>query len=126
MTGSKPVLAVATIGVSLLPETVRLLVGILANHLDPLTAMAAPPLLLNLEPVKAGEGTFTKPDLVPDGVYDPEFLQCLQKGGGSAEQKSTLEVYGIKGTAVLAAIDAGSGVLRGVETPGVFGFAAAY
>jgi len=126
MIGSKPVLAVATIGVSLLPETVRLLVGVLSNHLDPLTAMAAPPLLLNLEPVKTGEGTFTKPDLVPEGVYDQEFLQRLQKAGVSTEQKSTLEVYGIKGTAVLGAIDAASGVLRGVETPRIFGFADTY
>jgi len=126
MIGSTPDLAIATIGVSLLPETVRLLVGVLANHLDPLTAMAAPPLLLNLEPVKSGEGTFTKPDLVPEGVYDREFLQRLQKAGVGTEQKSTLEVYGIKGTAVLAAIDAESGVLRAVETPRVFGFADAY
>lgn len=74
MNGRKPDLAVATIGVSLLPETVRLLVGVLSNHLDPLTVMAAPPLLFNLERLKTGEGDFTKPYLVPEGVYDPELL----------------------------------------------------
>lgn len=126
MKGGKPELAVATIGVSLLPETVRLLVGVLANHLDPLTAMAAPPLLLNLEPMKTGDGDLTKPDLVPEGVYDSDFLQHLQKAGAVIEQKSTLEVYGIKGTAVLGVIDPDSGTLRSVETPHVFGFADAY
>jgi gamma-glutamyltranspeptidase/glutathione hydrolase len=126
MKAGKPDLAVATIGVSLLPETVRLLVGVLSNHLAPLTVMAAPPLLFNLEPKRTGEGTFTKAYLVPEGVYDPELLQHLQESGVSIEQKSTMEVYGIKGTAVLGAIDLGSGVLRGVETPRVFGFADAY
>jgi gamma-glutamyltranspeptidase/glutathione hydrolase len=126
MKGGKPELAIATIGVSLLPETVRLLVGVLANHLDPLTAMAAPPMLLNLELMKTGEGNFTKPDLVPAGAYDADFLQLIQKAGVAIEQKSILEVYGIKGTAVLGAIDPDSGVSRGAETPHVFGFAEAY
>ncbi|MGD0096948.1 MAG: gamma-glutamyltransferase [Terracidiphilus sp.] len=126
MNGSKPDLAVATIGVSLLPETVRLLVSVLSNHLDPLTVMAAPPLLLNLEPLRTGEGNFTKPYLVPEGVYDPEFLQQLRESGIIIKQKSTIEVYGIKGTAVLGVIDQQSGVLRGAETPRVFGFADAY
>jgi gamma-glutamyltranspeptidase/glutathione hydrolase len=126
MNGRKPDLAVATIGVSLLPETVRLLVGVLSNHLDPLTVMAAPPLLFNLERLKTGEGDFTKPYLVPEGVYDPELLQRLQESGVSIKQKSTTEVYGIKGTAVLGAMNQPSGVLRGVETPRVFGFTDAY
>jgi gamma-glutamyltranspeptidase/glutathione hydrolase len=126
MKAGKPDLAVATIGVSLLPETVRLLVGVLSNRLDPLTVMAAPPLLFNLEPMRTGEGTFTKAYLVPESAYDPELLQRLRESGVNIEQKSTAEVYGIKGTAVLGAIDLGSGVLRGVETPRVFGFADAY
>jgi gamma-glutamyltranspeptidase / glutathione hydrolase len=126
MKDGKPELAIATIGVSLLPETVRLLVNILSNHIDPLAAMAAPPLLLNLEPVKASEGTFTKLELVPAGVYDQELLQHLQESGVGLEQKTTLEVYGIKGTAVLGVFDQPSGVLHGVETPRVFGFADAY
>lgn len=126
MKDGKPQLAIATIGVSLMPETVRLLVGVLANHLDPLTAMAAPPLLLNLEPVKAGEKAFTKPYLVPEGAYNPELLQAIQKSGLGIEQKSTVEVYGIKGTAVLGAIDQQRRVVHGAEVPRVFGFAEAY
>jgi hypothetical protein len=42
------------------------------------------------------------------------------------EEKPKQEVSVIKGTAVLATIDPQSGALRSVETPGVFGFAAAY
>jgi len=126
MKGGKPELAVATVGMSLMPETVRVLVGVLSNHLDPLTVMAAPPLLANNEPIKADQGTFTKPDLVPEGAYDPVFLRRLQQTGVNVEQKSKQDANMVKGTAVLGTIDPQSDVLRSTETPGVFGFAAAY
>ena len=126
MTGSKPVLALANVGESLIPETVRLVVATFANRLDPLAAMAAPPLLMNAEPMKAGETWFTKPELVPDGAYDAEFLQKLGASGVVFEQRSKQEASAIKGTAAMGTIDPVSGVLRGVETPGVFGFVAAY
>jgi len=126
MTGAKPVLAIASIGASLVPETVRLVVGILANRLDPLAAMAAPPLLINYQPEKAGETYFTKPELVPEGAYDAEFLQHLRTSGVNTEQKSKQEADTLKGTAVLGTIDPQSNLRRSVETPGVYGFAAAY
>jgi gamma-glutamyltranspeptidase/glutathione hydrolase len=125
MTGIRPVLAIASVGSSLIPETVRLVVLTLANQLDPLAAMAAPPVLLNLEPPKPGESFLTKPDLVPEGAYDPEFLERLQATGFKFEQRSKQEASAIKGTAVIGTIDPESGVFRGAETPGVFGFATA-
>ena len=126
MTGNKPSLALASIGESLGPETVRLMVTILANHLDPLVAMAAPPMLMNARPLKEGETFMTVPGAIPEGAYDPAFLQLLQDAGVRVEQKPKQEAYAIKGTAVLATIDAQSGTLQSVETPGIFGFAAAY
>jgi len=126
MTGDKPTLALASIGESLGPETVRLLVTTLANHLDPLVAMAAPPMLMNAGPLKEGETFMTAPEAIPEGAYDPGFLQLLQESGVHVVEKPKQEVSAIKGTAVLAMIDLKSGALRSVETPGVFGFAAAY
>ena len=126
MAGARPVLAVASVGESLTPETLRVLVGTLANHLDPLAVMAAPPLLINDERETAGETFSTKPELVPEGAYDLEFLQHLRALGVNTEQKSKQEVYTLRGTAVLGTIDPESGVLRSAETPGVFGFADAY
>jgi hypothetical protein len=46
--------------------------------------------------------------------------------GVNTEQKSKLEANTLKGTAVLGTIDPQSGVLRSAETPGVFGFSAAF
>ena len=125
MDGTRPVLAVASIGESLTPETLRVLVGTLANHLDPLAVMAGPPLLVNDQPEKAGESFSTKPELVPEGAYDLEFLQHLRTLGVNTEQKSKQEANTLRGTAVLGAIDVNSGAMRAAETPGVYGFAEA-
>jgi len=88
--------------------------------------MAAPPMLMNAGPLKEGETFMTAPEAIPEGAYDPGFLQLLQESGVHVVEKPKQEVSAIKGTAVLAMIDLKSGALRSVETPGVFGFAAAY
>jgi gamma-glutamyltranspeptidase / glutathione hydrolase len=124
--GGKPTLAIATIGVSLLPETVRLLVSVLGNHLDPLTAMAAPPMLLNFEPSKAGEKAGARPDLIPADAYSQDFLKSLSDSGFRVETKSKYEVFAMKGTAVMGVIDPENGTLRSVEKPEIFGFATAF
>jgi len=124
--GTKPVLAMASIGASLLPETVRLLVGTLANKLDPMTAMTAPPLLVPSGPMNEGETFMTRPELIPAGAYEAGFLARLKELGVGVEQKSRQETLAIKGTVVMGTIDAKSGAMRAVETPGVYGFAEAY
>ena len=126
MNGAKPMLAVASVGSSLIPETVRLVVASLANRLDPLAAMAAPPMLVNVGPMKAGETFMTAPEAISVGAYDAVFLQRLEESGFHVEEKSEQDAKTIKGTAVLGTIDPRSGVLRSAETPGVFDFAAAY
>jgi hypothetical protein len=120
------VLAIASVGSSLIPETVRIVVGTLANHLDPLVVMAAPPLLLNMEPWKAGDTPSGRAELVPEGAYDLDFLKELHASGLSTKPQSRGQVYTIRGTAVLATIDPESGIRRSVKTPGVFDFATAY
>jgi len=126
MSGGKPALAIAAVGVSLMRETVRIVVGVFANGLSLQAVMAAPPLLLNTEAPKVGETASPRPERVPEGAYDPDFLKELQVSGMNTEPQSTLQVYTIRGTAVLAAIDPETGIWRSVETPGVFDFAAAY
>src|SRR5438270_4021616 len=46
----QPVLAISSVGSSLMPETVRIILATIGNHLDLTALMAAPPLLINPEP----------------------------------------------------------------------------
>jgi gamma-glutamyltranspeptidase/glutathione hydrolase len=120
MTNGKPSLAVAAVGAALLPETVRILLGSLGNHVDPLTTMAAPPLLLNSDYAKRSMIQ------VPEGRYDSDFLSSLGIAGMTVQAKSQQTVLGVKGTAVMGSISASSGISQGVEVTGIFGFADAY
>ena len=126
MHGAKPVMAVASVGASLAAETVRILLGSLGNRLDLQTVMEAPPLLYNFQPLKAGETAMRRTQFVPEAAYGPDFLRNLEASGVSIEKKSRLEVLTIKGTAVAATIDSGTGAWRAVETPKLFDFADAY
>lgn len=96
MEGTKPVLAMASIGASLMPETVRLLVGVLANKLDPLAAIAAPPLLMPSGPLKEGDTFMTRPEMIPEGAYDAEFLARLRGLDVAVELKPAQDVRAIK------------------------------
>jgi gamma-glutamyltranspeptidase/glutathione hydrolase len=120
MTGSTPTLAVATIGSSLAPETVRMLIGVLGNRLSPQTVMEAPPLLLNFDPQKSGQ------IFVPEGAYEASFVNSLRSAGAKVESNSAFQTLAVRGTAVVGIIDRKSGIRHSVETPQVFGFASAY
>jgi len=126
MRGAKPVMAVATVGASLIAETARILLVTLSNHLDLQTAMEAPPLLYNYQAPKAGETALRRTQFVPEAAYGPDFLRNLAAAGVATEKKSRLEVLTIKGTAVVGAANPETGTWRTVETPALFGFADAY
>jgi gamma-glutamyltranspeptidase/glutathione hydrolase len=125
--GAKPVLATAGIGSSLIPETVRLLLGMLGNRIDPQTLRAAPPLLLNFNFVpKAGETYMDRTQVVPEGAYDADFLKNLELSGMKVEQVSRRQVLETKGTVVMGMVDPETGTRRSIETAMVLGFAEAY
>ncbi len=117
----KPVLAVATVGVSLVPETVRVILGALGNHADPGTLLAAPPLLYNFEAPEPGKSWAWKRQLVPESAYDPAFLQQLQSLGVDVRQETKAQVLALRGTAAFATIDERG--LRTAEDPAVIDFA---
>jgi len=126
MRGAKPVLAVASVGSSLVAETVRILLGIFGNRLDLQAVMEAPPLLYNFQPSKGEETAIWRTQSVPEGAYTPDFLRNLEASGVHIETKSRLQALTVKGTAVVGAADPGTGVWRSAETPALFGFAGAY
>ena len=126
MAGNKPVLALATVGMSLIPETVRLVLGAVGNHLDSQTVVAAPPLLSNFERPQAGESYTWKHQFVPEGAYNAGFLNDLEASGVELEQKPKGQVLALRGTAALATIDTRTGIRRSVEDPTIIDFADAY
>ena len=126
MQDAKPVMAIASVGSSLLGETVRILLGTFGNRLDLQTVMEAPPLLYNYHAPKAGETALHRTQFLPEGAYPPDFLKNLAAAGIKTESKSRLDVLILKGTAVVGAVNAETGAWRAIETPALFGFADAY
>ncbi len=120
MTDGKPCLAISSIGSALLPETVRILLGSFGNHLDALSIVAAPPLLLNFD--------YAKRDMVqvPEGKYDQDFLTHLGTAGFTVQKKPMQEVGGIKGTAAIGLIADANGARQSVENSGLYNFAEGY
>lgn len=120
MRNGKPELAVAAVGAALIPETVRILLGTLGNHLDAKTVMAAPPLLLNSDYTKRGMVQ------IPEGRYGQDFLASLGTAGLTVQTKTSRDVFAIKGTAVMAMISTPGSLRQSVEDTGIFGFADGY
>ncbi len=126
LNAGKPVMAVATVGVSVLPETVRIILGALGNHTDPNTLLSAPPLLYNYEAPELGRSYIWKRQLVPEGGYDSDFLQQLQSFGVTVRQETKAQVLTLRGTAAFATMDQTGGMLRSAEDPSVIDFGDAY
>ena len=125
MAGKEPRLILATVGTSLVPETVRILLGVLGNHLEPAAVLSAPALLYNPEPGPTGELLSRRPQFVPQGAYDTDFLKSLEASGVKLEQKPAAQARAIRGTAALVTI-ARRGVLHSFEHPTLIDFAEAY
>ncbi len=123
LVGKKPRLALATVGTSVLAETVRITLGILGNHLDPRTVIAAPALLYNYETPQPGETYIWKHQLIPGGAYDAAFLASLAASGVKVQQKTRVQVLTLRGTTALGMMDATSGTRRSVEDPSIIDFA---
>jgi len=118
MRHGKPELAIASIGTSLVPETVRLTLG-LGRGGDSATWLAAPPLLFNFEAMKDAIGK--RDELVPTGRYPAELLARLRTGGLALRDVDSQRALVLRGTAVVGMLGS-SGERGGSEVPGVMGF----
>jgi gamma-glutamyltranspeptidase len=117
----KPVLAVAAVGVSLVPDTVRMVATVPRNADDLQRVLAAPPLLLNLE---TPQDTLAPRALViPQGSYGHAMLEELGKVGIQVKEIAPDRVTAIKGTSAVAILDGESGLIQTAERPGVVVFA---
>ena len=118
MRHGKPKLAIASIGTSLVPETVRLTLG-LGRGGDSATWLAAPPLLFNFEAMKDAIGE--REELVPTGRYSAALLARLRTGGLALRDVDSQRALVLRGTAVVGMLRS-SGERGGSEVPGVMGF----
>jgi gamma-glutamyltranspeptidase / glutathione hydrolase len=112
--GDTPVLATGSIGFSLQLESIRVLLGVLGQHLDLATIMAAPPLL------RTGDASGVVS--TPQGAYPPEFITKLKATGLNVKEISNETAAGLSGTLAAVAIDPKTGERTAVDNPDVMVF----
>jgi hypothetical protein len=93
----KVTLGVATIGPSLIHETVRVLLEMLVANNDLTTVLSAPPLLLSIAQPSSGSAPPVIPLAVPARTYSPEFLARLQAQGVTVQERTPAEVATFRG-----------------------------
>jgi gamma-glutamyltranspeptidase/glutathione hydrolase len=118
----EPVLAVASVGSSLLHASVTLVVDSLLGGRDLATALAAPPLLLSAALPQPGRPSVLALQ-VPAGAYSNDLLEKLRARGITVKECSPREVTALRGTPAAARIGHGA---QSADVPGVFNFAAGY
>lgn len=117
----RPVLAGASIGSSLMPEVLRLVISRIAQQQSLQDAAAAPTLLINPDPNSYALPLAQRPVLVPQGAYDTTMLAKLREGGAPVVEIPAATVAGIRGTVALVGFDGAE--KSAPETPGVMVYA---
>jgi gamma-glutamyltranspeptidase / glutathione hydrolase len=120
--GDAPVLATGSIGSSLIPESIRVLLGVLGQHQDLATLMSAPPLLSNLSMSAIATPVWQIPAPIPPGIYSPDFIAKLKALGLVLDELSPATVAGLCGTLAAVSIDPKTGKRTVVDQPGVMVF----
>jgi hypothetical protein len=98
--------------------------GIPRNGDELQDSLAAPPLLFNFEPQE--NPLAARPVLVPQGAYGSSMFDELGQFGVTVKEIGPDQVRSIKGTAAVAVLNNGSGVVQTAERPGIVVFADAY
>lgn len=123
--GAQPVLATASIGSSLLPETMRVLLGVLGQRRDLASLMAAPPLIImnSFSPGASRSGLSAV--TVPQGAWPPDFIADLKRRGWAPTEVPAAAANGLRGTLAAVSLDPASGKRSAADQPGVMVFNAA-
>ena len=117
-----PVLTTASIGSSLIPESIRVILGVLGQHQDLATLMQAPPLLQNLGLSVIGTPAWQLPVPIPADAYSPEFIGKLKALGLTLSEMPPTSAAGLRGTLAAVSIDPVTGKRTAVEQPGIYVF----
>lgn len=120
--GDSPVLATGSIGASLIPECIRVLLGVLGQHQDLTTIMTAPPLLQTFDVSGADKAISQQPVSIPQGAYGSDFVAKLKSLGLDLTEVSAATAGGLRGTLACVVIDPKTGKRTAVDQPGVMVF----
>jgi gamma-glutamyltranspeptidase/glutathione hydrolase len=120
--GANPVLATASIGTSLIPESIRALLGVLGQHQDLATVMASPPLLMTIDMSGIEKPAWEKTVSIPQGAYSPDFIGKLKAMGLNLVEVPAVTAAALRGTLAAVAIDPKTGTRSAVDQPGVMVF----
>jgi gamma-glutamyltranspeptidase/glutathione hydrolase len=120
--GGIPVLATASIGTSLVNESIRVLLGVLGQHQNLATVMAAPPLFAMTDFGAVDKIMSQWPVSIPQGVYGPDFIARLKALGLNLSEIPAADAAALRGTLAAVAIDPKTGQRTAVNQPGVMVF----
>lgn len=113
----KPVLATASIGSSLTPETIRVILGVTGQRLDLKTVLSAPPLLANF-----GSRSAAAPAQIPADSYTADFVTRLSTIGMETQAIPGPAAASLRGTVAAVSIDATTNRKHAVEVASVLVF----
>ena len=121
--GNKPVLATAPIGSALVPETIKTILGVIGQKQNLSVVTAAPALQIDFS--LFAEPLAGRPVTIPEGVYDPHFLDQVKALGISLKEIPDATARGLRGTLSTVAIDPVTGQATSPEVTGVMVFSGA-
>jgi gamma-glutamyltranspeptidase/glutathione hydrolase len=125
--GLNPILSTAAIGMSLIPETIRIIVGLVGKKVDLKTLQEAPPVISNFLTTEAGKPSTELSVVIAKDSYDEAFIEGLKRGNAKVTIVPAATASGaLRGTAAAVTIDPQTGDKRTVETPGVLIYGASY
>ena len=110
----------------MLPESLRILVGLIGNKADLETLQAAPPVMYNLIAAEPGKSAYERGIVIPQGSYDAAFVEELEGLNARVTAIPATRASGLRGTVAAVTIDPATAEKRTAETPGVLIFGEAY
>jgi gamma-glutamyltranspeptidase/glutathione hydrolase len=119
LTDGKPALAAAQVGSCMLPEALRLMLGLFGQNLNLAALQAKPPLLVTFPGISTTDGEeFDGQFTLPAGRYDEAFLERLKDAGATLHLLSRDQVLGLRGTVVTARVNPSTGRPEACEAEG--------
>lgn len=122
----KAVFATAGIGSGLVPESLKLILGVLGQKRPLAEVQAAPPLLTNFTIGELEGGASGRKTVVPEGAYPADFLAKAKDRGLATVAVPAARAGALRGTIVAVTADPATGMLSTSDVEGMLIFGDAY